>query len=86
MLTPAFDRCIRNLERDILSTTTIAKKTLNIIHKWPNITKAEQHAIEKMRELDVGYNIADKNYGRVVYSKKLFKEQCLLHLEDGTGR
>jgi len=85
MLTPAFDRCIRNLERDILSTTTIAKKTLNMKHKWPNITKAEQHAIEKMRELDVGYNIADKNYGPVVYSKKLFKEQCLLHLEDGKG-
>ena len=38
-----------------------------------------------MRELDVGYNIADKNYGPVVYSQKLCKEQCLLHLEDGKG-
>ena len=38
-----------------------------------------------MRELDVGYNIADKNYGTVVYSKDLFKEQCLLHLEDEKG-
>ena len=38
-----------------------------------------------MREIDVGYNIADKNYGAVVYSKELFKEQCLLHLEDGKG-
>ncbi len=36
--------------------------------------------------MNVGYNIADENYGAVVYSKKLFKEQCLLHLEDGKGR
>jgi hypothetical protein len=35
--------------------------------------------------IDVGYNIADKNYGAVVYSKNLFKEQCLLHLEVGKG-
>ena len=36
-----------------------------------------------MRKFDVRYNIADKNYGAVVYSKELSKEQCLLHLEDG---
>jgi hypothetical protein len=24
-----------------------------------------------MQEIDVGYNIADKNYGAVVYSKKI---------------
>ena len=35
--------------------------------------------------MEVGYIIADKNYGAVVYSKELFKEQCLLHLEDGKG-
>ena len=39
----------------------------------------------QMRELDVGYNTADKNLGAVVYSKDLFKEQCLLHLEDSKG-
>ncbi len=31
------------------------------------------------------YNIADKNYGAVAYSRKLFTEQCLLHLEVGKG-
>jgi hypothetical protein len=30
--------------------------------------------IRKWQELDVGYNIADKNYDYVVYSKQLFKE------------
>ena len=30
--------------------------------------------------MDIGYNIADKNYGAVVYSKNLFREQCRLHL------
>ena len=38
-----------------------------------------------MLEFDVGYNTADKNYGPVVYFKELFKEQCLLHLEDEKG-
>jgi hypothetical protein len=35
--------------------------------------------------MDVGYHTADKNLGSVVYSKDLFKEQCLLHLEDRKG-
>ena len=38
-----------------------------------------------MRESDVRYNIADKNYSTVVYPKELSKEQCLLHLEDSKG-
>jgi len=75
MLSPAFDRCIRNFESDVLSTTTLAKKTLSIKYRWPNITEAEQNALEKMLEFDVGYNTADKNYGPVVYFKELFKEQ-----------
>ena len=54
-------------------------------HRRPNISKGEREVLVKLRELDVGYNIADKNYGAVVYSKDLFKEQCRLHLEDGKG-
>ena len=84
-LSPFFDRCIRTMERDIVASTTNARKTLTARYRWPNITKAEQSVITRMQEIDVGYNIADKNYGAVVYSKKLFKEQCLLHLEDGKG-
>lgn len=85
MLSPMFDRCLRNFERDVIRIATDAKRTLNVKHKRPNITKAEQCVIMRMRELDVGYNIADKNYGTVVYSKDLFKEQCLMHLEDEKG-
>ena len=85
MLSPAFDRCIRKLETDILAVATSAKKSLCLKHQWPNLTKSEQLVIKRMRGLDVGYNIADKNYGAVVYSKELFKEQCLLHLEDDKG-
>jgi hypothetical protein len=73
------------MERDIVAATTNAKKILNARYRWPNLTKDEQSAILRMRELDVGYNLADKNYGAVVYSKDLFKEQCLLHLEDDKG-
>ncbi len=85
MLSPAFERCTRDMEKDIIAAAACARKTLNAKYRWPNITKAEQNVIARMREIDVGYNIADKNYGAVVYSKDLFKEQCLLHLEDGKG-
>ena len=85
MLSPAFERCTRDMEKDIVAAAACAGKTLNAKYRWPNITKAEQNVIARMREIDVGYNIADKNYGAVVYSKDLFKEQCLLHLEDGKG-
>jgi hypothetical protein len=73
------------MERDIVASTTNAKKILTARHpyRWPNVSKAEQSVITRMQEMDVGYNTADKNYGAVVYSKNLFKEQCLLHLEDG---
>jgi hypothetical protein len=73
------------MERDIVASATNAKKALTARHRWPNVTKAEQSVITRMQEMDVGYNIADKNYGAVAYSKKLFTEQCLLHLEDGKG-
>ncbi len=46
------------------------------------MSKAELEIIRRLQELDVGYNIADKIYDFVVYSKQLFKEQCLLHFED----
>ena len=84
-LSPFFDRRIHSMERDIVAAATNAKKTLTARHRWPNVSKAEQSVITRMREIDVGYNTADKNYGAVVYSKNLFKEQCLLHLEDGKG-
>ena len=84
-LSPFFEQHLRTMERDIVEATTKAKKLLSAKHRWPNISKAELEMIHKLQELDVGYNIADKNYGSVVYSKQLFKEQCLLHLEDEKG-
>jgi hypothetical protein len=85
LLSPYFDRSISNIERDIIAVAAAAKKSLSARHRWPNITKVEQSVIMQMRELDVGYNTADKNLGAVVYSKDLFKEQCLMHLEDSKG-
>ena len=84
-LSPAFDRHLRTLERDIVAAATSAKKVLTYRHRWPNITQAERSVIQRMQDFDVGYDNADKNYGAVVSSKELFKEQCLLHLEDGKG-
>ncbi len=70
-LSPLFDRHLRTMERDIVAAATSARKFLTALHRWPNNTGAEQSVIKRMREFDVGYNIADKNYGAVVYSKEL---------------
>ena len=54
-------------------------------HRKPNLSKGERAVLVRLREMDIGYNVADKNYGAVVYSRDLFIEQCRLHLEDGKG-
>jgi hypothetical protein len=54
-------------------------------YTWPNLTRAESSALESLKGLDIGFNMADKNYGPVAYSKELSREQCQLHLEDGKG-
>ena len=82
MLSTMFDCFLRNVDRDVIGIATDVMRTLKVKHKRPNITKAEQCVIMRIGELDVGYNISDKNYGAVIYSKDLFKEQCLIHLED----
>jgi hypothetical protein len=85
MLSPFFERCVGNLERVIVAVAAKARRSLTARHRWPNVTKAERYAMSQMIATDVGFNIADKNFGPVVYSKELFNEQCLLHLEDSKG-
>ena len=85
LLSPAFDRCICNLERDVVVCATRAREALHTRHKWPNLTKSERSALKQLKGLDVGFNNADKNYGPVVYSRELSREQCLLHLQDQKG-
>ena len=84
-LSPLFELRARELERGIIAAAIEARTNLAARHRWPNLTKAERTALATIRGLDVGYNIADKNYGAVLYSKSMFKEQCILHLEDGEG-
>ena len=76
---------LRTMERDILMAATKAKKLVTLRHLWSNISKAEQTVITQMQDLDVGVNFADKNLGVVVYDRDLYREQCLLHLEDDKG-
>ena len=85
LLSPLFDRCICNIERDIVAAATEARRLLPAKYRWSNITKAERTVLRRMNDCNVGYHDADKRYGPVVYSKELFKEQCLLHLEDAKG-
>ena len=85
LLSPAFDRCICNLEKDVVASTTRAREALPARHKWPNLTKLELSALKQLKNLGVGFNNADKNFGLVVYSRELSREQCLLHLRDQKG-
>jgi hypothetical protein len=85
MMSPFFEQHLNNIERDIVATATRTRKLLPAKFRWPNITQAEQSVLLQMSESDIGYNIADKNRGPVVYSKDLYREQCQLHLEDDKG-
>lgn len=50
------------------------------------MSRDERKMLYQLQSLDVGYNISDKIFfGPAIYSKDLFKEQCLLHLEDSKG-
>ena len=71
LLSPAFDRCICNLEKDVVASTTRAREALPARHKWPNLTKLELSALKQLKNLGVGFNNADKNFGPVVYSREL---------------
>ena len=85
MLSPEFDRHLHSMEKDIVAAATVAKSLVQHKHKWPNMSKEERTALRQMRELDVGYNMTDKNFGGAAYSKDKYKEQCRLHLEDEKG-
>jgi hypothetical protein len=85
MMSPFFEQHLNNIERDIVATATRTRKLLPAKFRWPNITQAERSVLLQMSESDIGYNIADKNRGPVVYSKDLYREQCRLHLEDDKG-
>ena len=50
-----------------------------------NLPKEERGVIAYVRKSTMGYIIADENYGAVIHSKCSFKEQCLLHSENGKG-
>ena len=85
MRSPCFERCLKNIERDIVATAARTRKLLPAKFRWPNITQAERSVLLRMKECEVGYNNADKNRGPVIYSKDLYTEQCRLHLEDDKG-
>ena len=77
-----FDRCIRNLEYDVLAVATEVRKSMRLRQNRHNLSVAERSAIASVLRLDVGFNSSDKNYGPVLYSRELSREQCRLHLED----
>jgi hypothetical protein len=70
-LSPSLDRCIRNIEYDILTTASTVRSNLAARLKRPNLNRAEYAVLKSVLSLDVGYNNADKNYGPTVYSREL---------------
>ncbi len=76
------ERCICDIEYDILTSASAVQSKFAARLKRPNLNRAEFAALKSVLSLDVGYNNADKNYGPTVYSRELASEQCSLHLED----
>ena len=66
----------------VKTATCIAKQDIRI---RPNITRGERSLFRNVQDRDVGYNISDKNYGSVLYSRDLYLEQCEMHLRDDKG-
>lgn len=50
-----------------------------------NLTYLERQALMGLRRRQLGYNISDKNFGPVLYSRSEFLAQCKLHLFDEKG-
>ena len=81
-LSPFFDRCISRIETDIVAAAAGARKILPRRLRWPNLSRAERDIMLRIKGQDVSYSMADKNYGPVISSRELVREQCLLNLED----
>lgn len=50
-----------------------------------NMPRSERTLIRNLQDRAVGYNISDKNFGPVLYSRDLYIEQCEKHLRDVKG-
>ena len=61
LLSPFFDRCIRNIEydHDILTSASTVQSDLAARLKRPNLNHAEFAVLKSVLSLDVGYNNAD---------------------------
>jgi hypothetical protein len=47
-----------------------------------NLSKNEKELLNKLKEYQIGFNISDKNFGPVLYSRDEYLQQCRLHLHD----
>ena len=50
-----------------------------------NLSPQERSVLNDLRKLEIGFYIADKNLGPVIYSGDKFYEQCILHLFSPQG-
>jgi hypothetical protein len=50
-----------------------------------NLSKNEKELLNKLKEYQIGFNISDKNFGPVLYSRDEYLQQCRLHLHDDKG-
>lgn len=50
-----------------------------------NVSRQERTLLRTIQARDIGYNISDKNFGPVLYSRDLYLEQCEKHLRDDKG-
>ena len=60
----------------------IAKRGIRV---KSNLSRHERLLFRNIQERNVGYNISDKNYGPVLYSRDLYLEQCRKLLLDDKG-
>jgi hypothetical protein len=75
-------RCLRLLQEAPAAVTQQSKCKK---HHFNNLSPQERSVLKDLRKLEVGFYIADKNLGPVIYSGDKFYEQCGLHLLSQQG-
>ena len=80
---PKLQQFIESFKKETMDKTVeIAKRQIRF---RPNLSRDERKLFRNIQDRNVGYNISDKNYGPVLYSRDLYLEQCKKLLIDGIG-
>lgn len=79
---PDLPRFITTFREDVMTNVEVINRGTA---SRSNLSKNEKELLNKLKEYQIGFNISDKNFGPVLYSRDEYLQQCRLHLHDDKG-